>query len=222
MTPTIADLDALRQAGGVFVSGTDTDVGKTVVAAALVRALAGDYWKPVQAGLEGGGDAREVARLAELPPDRIHASTYTLSRPRSPHEAARADGIDIRLAAFQPPRTPRPLIVEGAGGLLVPLNDREFVADLARELGLPVVVVARSGLGTLNHTLLTLEALQARELPLAGIVMCGPRDAENRSSLAAFTAAPWIVEFPTRAPLGPDTCAEFAQRLTGTLAEARG
>jgi dethiobiotin synthetase/malonyl-CoA O-methyltransferase len=179
---------------GVFVTGTDTGIGKTMVSAWLVRSWGADYWKPVQSGIADGADADVIGRAA--PDATIHASAYTLTEPLSPHEAARRDGVTIDLGDFHLPRTDRPLVVEGAGGLLVPLNDRFLMADLMSRLGLPVVLVARSGLGTINHTLLTVEALRSRAIPLAGVVLSGPLNPANRRAIEQFGAVSVVGELP--------------------------
>ncbi len=171
------------KAGGVFVTGTDTGVGKTVASAVLVNALDGDYWKPVQSGADEDSDTETVIRLLELDRARTHPCAYLLKPPLSPHEAARRDGIDITMDNFRLPHTSRPIVVEGAGGVLVPLNDRETMVDLMTHLGLPVVVVARSGLGTINHTLLSLEALRSRGLHVIGAVLNGPANPANRKAI---------------------------------------
>lgn len=181
---------------GFFVTGTDTDVGKTVVSAWLAARLGASYWKPVQAGTEGETDTQTVKRLAELPEARIFSETYVLPEPLSPHEAARRAGVSIRLDDFKPPETDEPLIVEGAGGLLVPLNDTEFVIDLAADLHLPIVLVARSGLGTINHTLLSLEALRRRGLVIAGVVMVGPESVHNRAAIERYGKTQVLAEIP--------------------------
>jgi dethiobiotin synthase len=139
---------------GFFVTGTDTDVGKTVVSAWLVARLGAFYWKPVQAGNHPEIDSAIVRRLTGLPPDRILPEAYVLPEPIAPHEAARRAGITIDMERLVPPPCNRPLVVEGAGGLMVPLTDRAYVIDLATELHLPIILVTRSTLGTINHTLL--------------------------------------------------------------------
>lgn len=171
---------------GVFVTGTDTNVGKTVAAAWLIQHLEADYWKPVQSGTEEGTDADTLARLLRLPPERIHPSSYVLRAPLSPHEAARLEGIVIQPERLVLPSTSRRLVVEGAGGVLVPLTDSFLMIDLMARLGLPVAVVARSTLGTINHTLLTLEALRARRLEIAGVILNGPLDPANRDAIERF------------------------------------
>jgi malonyl-CoA O-methyltransferase len=202
---------------GVFVTGTDTDVGKTVVSAWLVRALDADYWKPVQAGLDGETDSDVVLRLAGLAPARIHASAYRLEAPLSPHEAARREGVRIDLSRFELPASPRPIVVEGAGGLLVPLNDRALIADLIARLGLPAVLVARSTLGTINHTLLSLEALRARRIPCLGVVINGPPNAANRKAIETYGRAHILAELPRLEPLDETAIAEAARRFAPRL-----
>lgn len=181
---------------GFFVTGTDTDVGKTVVSAWLLAHLDACYWKPVQAGTEPETDTQTVRRLAELPEDRIVPEAYVLKEPMAPHEAARREGISIDMAKLVGPQDDRLLIVEGAGGLLVPLNEKDYVIDLIEDLNLPVVLVARSTLGTINHTLLSLEALRRRGLVVAGVVINGPESPHNRAAIERYGKTQVIVEIP--------------------------
>lgn len=197
---------------GVFVTGTDTGVGKTVVSAWLVRCWQADYWKPVQSGLEDETDAETVRRLSGAEPGRIHPGRWHLTAPLSPHEAARRDGVRIALEDFVLPRTPRPLVVEGAGGVLVPLNERDLMADLMAHLALPVLVVARSTLGTINHTLLTLEALRRRDLAVRGVIMVGPQNAANRAAIEHYGAVTVLGELPLFSEVTP-YCLERAGSL---------
>lgn len=175
---------------GYFVTGTDTGVGKTVVAAILTLGLEAEYWKPVQSGVDGPAglstDSECVARWTGLPAERLHPEAYRLALPASPHLSAAREGVRIRLARLNLPAIRRPLVVEGAGGVLVPLNGRKLMVDLMVQLRLPVIVVARASLGTINHTLLSLEALRARRLAVAGVVVNGPA---NGADLAANVAA---------------------------------
>jgi len=181
---------------GFFVTGTDTDVGKTVVSAWLLSHLDACYWKPVQAGTEPETDSITVRRLAEVAEDRILPEAYILPDPLSPHEAAKRAGIAIDMNRLKAPACDRPLIVEGAGGLMVPLNDNAFVIDLAAELRLPVILVARSTLGTINHTLLSLEALRRRGLFIAGVVMNGPETPHNRAAIERYGKTQVLAEIP--------------------------
>ena len=181
---------------GFFVTGTDTDVGKTLVSAWLMTHFGADYWKPVQAGSEPETDSATVRRLAEVAPQRILPEAYLLAAAMAPHEAARREGLTLDLAKIIPPDTGRPLVVEGAGGLLVPLTEREFVIDLADALELPVILVARSTLGTINHTLLSLEALRRRSMTIAGVVINGPETPHNRAAIERYGQVEVIAEIP--------------------------
>ncbi len=177
---------------GVFVTGTDTNVGKTLVAAWLARGWGADYWKPIQTGTAEGTDPTTVARLA--PMVVIHPSTVELRAPLSPYEAARREQTRIDLSALVPPETDRPLVVEGAGGVLVPINEVALMIDLMARLDLPALVVARSTLGTVNHTLMTLEMLRRRRVPLLGVVMNGQRNPANRQAIEHFGGVPVLAE----------------------------
>jgi len=187
---------------GLFVTGTDTEVGKTVAAAWLVRRFGADYFKPVQAGLEGETDEAVVRRLTALPDDHFHPTTYSLKAPMSPHAAARREGIAIDLGAFRLPESSRPVIVEGAGGILVPLRHPATVADLMVKLALPVVLVSRTTLGTINHTLLSLECLRRRGLEVAGVIFSGAPHRENREAIERFGKVTVLAEIPWLDPLG--------------------
>jgi len=162
-----------------IVTGTDTDVGKTVFAAALVRALNGVYWKPVQAGLNGETDSKVVRRLSGLSQDRILPEAYRLSIPASPHVAAKRDGVEIDVDTLALPDTRLPLIIEGAGGLLVPLTRHALQIDLFAFWGAPVILCATTRLGTINHSLLSIEALKRRAVPLLGIAFIGEENTES-------------------------------------------
>jgi dethiobiotin synthase len=181
---------------GFFVTGTDTDVGKTVVSAWLVARLGACYWKPVQAGNHPETDSEIVRRLTEVPPERILPEAYILPEPIAPHEAARRAGVAIDMEKLVPPPCDRTLVVEGAGGILVPLNETAYIIDLARDLELPVILVTRSTLGTINHTLLSLEAIRRRGLHLAGIVVNGPETPHNRAAIERYGQAEIIAEIP--------------------------
>lgn len=162
---------------GYFVTGIGTGVGKTIVSAVLCKALGADYFKPLQCGEL---DAPETEKISSLAPGTyIHPTLYALREPVSPHRAARMEGVEICLDRIQLPQSDRIVIVEGAGGLLVPLNDRETIADLAYKLNLPLVLVVNHYLGSLNHTLLSLEYIRSRKLPFAGIIFNGQPDAES-------------------------------------------
>jgi dethiobiotin synthetase/malonyl-CoA O-methyltransferase len=162
------------------------------VAAWLTQAWGADYWKPVQTGAADITDYGTVAKL--VPGATIHPSAYVFQAPLSPHEAARRERARIDLSALVPPTTSKPLVVEGAGGAMVPLNEVALTVDFMERLGLPAVIVARSGLGTINHTLLTLEVLRRRRIPILGVVMNGQRNPANRQAIEHFGAVPVLAE----------------------------
>jgi len=154
-----------------FVTGISTEVGKTITSAILVEALGADYWKPVQAGDLQASDSQRVAELIDNGQTVIHPHAYALNSPMSPHAAAALDGISIELDRMEPPATERPLVIEGAGGLMVPLNDRDTIFDLIRA-EYKVVLVSRHYLGSINHTLLSAEKLRQKGVSL-GMVFSG-------------------------------------------------
>jgi dethiobiotin synthetase len=159
--------------GPIVIAGTDTGIGKTVFAAALTGALDAAYWKPVQAGLEGETDSQSVLRLSGVAARNILPEVYKLNTPASPHIAAALDGIEIDVDRLAPPRTSSPFVIEMAGGLMVPLTRRVLQIDLLQRWKLPVVLVSSTRLGTINHSLLSIEALKTRAIPLLGIAFTG-------------------------------------------------
>ena len=171
-------------ARGFIVTGTDTGIGKTIFAAGLTAALRAAYWKPVQSGLEDETDSEVVARLTAGCDVEIIPEAYKLVTPCSPHEAARIDGVTIADSALDLPHSDRVLVVEGAGGALVPYRDDLLAADLFARWGLPAIVVARTALGTISHTLLTLEALRARGVPVAGVAFVGDAEPVAEAAIA--------------------------------------
>jgi len=201
---------------GLFVTGTDTGVGKTVAAAALMHRYRDveplRYWKPIQTGIEVDNDTATVRRLGVCAADEILDQGVRLPKPVSPHLAAEWAGMRIDLADLRglAPDDGRSWMVEGAGGLLVPINERQTMADWIAYLALPVLVVARTGLGTINHTLLTLEALQTRSLPVAGVMMIGEPNANNRAAIEHYGGAAVVAEMPFLAPLDPGLLAAWS------------
>jgi malonyl-CoA O-methyltransferase len=184
-------------ANGLFVTGTDTGVGKTLVAACLARQLGADYWKPAQTGTEDGDDdTATVATLAGLSAGRIHPPRHRFKTPLSPEAAAAREHTKIALEDFALPQTPHPIVVEGAGGVLVPIGGGATMADLMAKLGLPAVLVARSTLGTINHTLLSLAALRRHGITVAGVVLVGPPNPGNRAAIEAHGSIQVLAEIP--------------------------
>lgn len=196
----------------IFVTGTDTGIGKTMVSAALCAGLRASYWKPVQSGLDSETDRQCVRRLSGLPADNFFPESYKLTQPLSPHASAAIDGVTIELEQMRLPTfTQSHLIVEGAGGLMVPLNERHLMIDLIQQLNIPVIVVARSGLGTINHTLLTVEKLREREVEIFGVVMNGEPNPGNRRALEYYGRVQVLAEIP---PLGELTSAKVEQAFS--------
>lgn len=168
------------------VTGTDTGIGKTVFSAALAGALQARYWKPVQSGLDGETDSETTARLSGLPADHILPEAYRLSAPLSPHLSASLDGVEIDAASLEPPACAGPLVIEGAGGLLVPLTNDTVFADVFARWRIPVILCARTSLGTINHTLLSIEALRSRDIPICGIAFIGLENTDTQATIAAI------------------------------------
>ncbi|QPN63144.1 dethiobiotin synthase [Synechococcus sp. CBW1004] len=200
----------------LVIVGTDTDVGKTVVSALVVQGLGATYWKPVQSGLEEGGDSGRVQRLLNLPPERLLPEAYRFEAPVSPHWAAEREGVRIDRQKLELPtleQVPGPLVVETAGGLLVPLRRDWLQIEQIAHWRLPVLLVARSGLGTLNHTLLSLEVLERRSIPVLGLVLNGPLHADNPRTLTELGGVPVLLELP---PLERLDAASLAGRWHGS------
>ncbi|MXV36776.1 MULTISPECIES: dethiobiotin synthase [unclassified Saccharibacter] len=206
---------------GVFVTGTDTGIGKTLASALLTHAWGATYWKPLQTGLaEEAGDTATVRHLASLPPQRIIPPAYALQAPLAPEAAARQEGITLAPETLTLPNIEAPLVVEGAGGLMVPITSSMMMIDLIAQLGLPVVLVTRSGLGTLNHSLLSLEALYRRSIPVLGFISNGPENKDNQQSLERLGQTRCLFHINPLPTLSPAHVQHTAQRLpsfTGSL-----
>jgi len=197
---------------GLFVTGTDTSVGKTVLCAALmIRYPGARYWKPIQTGPDD--DTAEVLRLSESSRDAAYLHGVRLPDPVSPHLAAQRANIRINLEshAAAPKESDAAWIVEGAGGALVPVNESDLMVHLMERLGLPVVIASRTTLGTINHTLLTIEALRARRLTVAGVVMIGDPDADNRRAIEHYGNVPVLGEMPRFESFGAAALRKWAE-----------
>lgn len=186
-----------------IITGTDTGIGKTLFSAALTDALCGCYWKPVQSGLDEETDSEAVARLGRIRPS-ASCQAYRLRTPASPHLSARIDAVSIAPESLLPPVVNRPLVIEGAGGLLVPLTEKTVFADLFARWQIPVILCARTGLGTINHTLLSLEALRRRAIPVLGVAFVGDEQADSEAIIAALGAVRRLGRLPRLDPLTPD------------------
>lgn len=197
-----------------LVTGTDTDIGKTVFAAGLAGALGAYYWKPVQAGVDPEGDKETVARLGGIPKTHILPEAYRLRTPASPHLAARIDGVEVCLDKLTLPQVDGPLVVEGAGGVLVPVSETLLMADLFAYWQLPVILCARTALGTINHSLLSIEALRSRRVPLAGIAFIGDPHEENERIIPQLAKVPSLGRLPRLDPLDAASLkAAFAENI---------
>ena len=176
--------------GNYFVAGIGTGVGKTVVSAILTEALKADYWKPVQAGSLDDTDRMSVEQLVSNAASRFHPEAYLLPEPMSPHASAERAGIEMNPEKIRCPETVNRLIVEGAGGVLVPFNRKILFIDIILQLKLPVILVSRHYLGSINHTLLSAEALKQRGIPVKGLIFNGAENTESESVIVGFTRLP--------------------------------
>ncbi|HEY6917166.1 MAG TPA: dethiobiotin synthase [Allosphingosinicella sp.] len=207
----------------IIVTGTDTGVGKTVFAAGLAGGLHAFYWKPVQSGLDPEGDSETVLRLSGLAPGRILPEAYRLQLPASPHLSAREEGVEIDLQRLMPPAGSAPLVVEGAGGVLVPLTETVLIADYFARLGAPAILCARTGLGTINHSLMSVEALRARGVPVAGILFIGDSHPENERIVPRLAGVPHLGRLPLLDPLDAATLAGAMRAIDlDTIRKAMG
>ncbi len=182
---------------GFVVTGTDTGIGKTVASAMLTVGLGASYWKPVQSGLDGESDTDAVRRMTGLPDEFFLPEKYRLTQPLSPHRSAELDGIEIDTASLRAiPRTPRRLIIEGAGGLMVPLSRDVLYIDLFVQWQWPVVLCARTGLGTINHTLLSVDALKKRSILIHGILFIGDENSDTQRTICEFSGVKILGRLP--------------------------
>lgn len=200
-----------------FITGIGTGVGKTLAAAIVTEALQADYWKPVQAGFEEGTDRQWVQERISNKRSVLHPERYMLKLPASPHIAAREEGIQISIAAIKAalPQSDRPLVIEGAGGLLVPLNEQDFMADLARELGASLILVSRNYLGSINHSLLTAEVCRQQGLPVAGWIF-NDHYGDYENEISAWSRLPILA----RIPFSTACDATFVQEQAGRWASS--
>ncbi|WP_225205300.1 dethiobiotin synthase [Novosphingobium huizhouense] len=196
------------------VTGTDTGIGKTVFSAALTGAIGAHYWKPIQSGRDDGADHDAVIELGGVPAERVLPEAYFLETPCSPHRAAEIDGVAIDLARLALPEV-APLVVEGAGGALVPVTRSTTYADVFAWWNIPAIIVARTSLGTINHTLMTIEALRARAVPIHGVAFVGDEVADSQATICAMGGVRQLGRLPrletlTRASLAAAFAGAFA------------
>lgn len=200
---------------GFIVTGTDTGIGKTVMAAAYAGALGATYWKPIQCGLADGGDRERVRTLSGLPEDRLLPETYRFAMAASPHRAAEAEGVTVSVTNLQKlPEVAGPIVIEGAGGLMVPLTREALLIDLFAAWRLPVVLVARTALGTINHSLLSIEALNGRNIPILGIAFVGDEIPDTERTICEMGGVRRLGRLPHLDPLDRTSLSEaFAENF---------
>jgi dethiobiotin synthetase len=193
----------------IVVTGTDTEIGKTVFAAGLADLLGASYWKPIQSGLDGETDSEIVARLGGLSSERILPERYRLQTPVSPHQSAAIDGVHIDAKELAVPDSGgRPLVIEGAGGLMVPLDPSTLYIDVFARWRIPVVLCARTTLGTINHSLLSIEALRRRDIDILGIAFIGEGDPESEDAICGIGLVKRLGRLPRLSPLARGTLRE--------------
>lgn len=200
----------------LFITGISTDVGKTIASAIIVEALQADYWKPIQAGDLDHSNTHKVQSLVSNTQSQFHSNSYALQTPASPHLAAAIDGITITMNQIQEPKTTNHLVVEGAGGILVPLNETQSVVDLIQP-DYKVIVVSRHYLGSINHTLLTIEALQNRQIQVAGIIFSGDENKSSESIILSRTAIPLIGRIAQEPYFDTNVISEYAELFRENL-----
>lgn len=196
-----------------FITGIGTGIGKTITSAVITEKLKADYWKPIQSGDLEQSDSLAIQSLIGNSQTVIHPEIYRLTQPLSPHLSAKLDGINIELNKLVLPSTSNNLIVEGAGGLMVPLNDKHLIVDLIRHLGLEVILVSQNYLGSINHTLLSVNLLKQYQIPIKGIVFNGDTNQESESYILNYSQLPCLGRIPQLAKLDKASVAEAGKGL---------
>jgi dethiobiotin synthetase len=194
-----------------IIAGIGTEIGKTVCSAIVTKAIQATYWKPIQAGNLTDGDAYWVQKW--VPETKIFPSVYALNHPLSPHTAAELDGVSIEIGAFSLPETAQNLVVELAGGIMVPLNDNQTNLDLITYLGLPVILVSKNYLGSINHTLMTYEILKSHNIPIEGIIFNGQTNSSGEAFIVKHTGLPVLLRVNQEKEINSSIIAHYAQSL---------
>lgn len=201
----------------IFISGIGTNVGKTIVSSIFVEALEANYWKPVQTGAEIDSDTETVKKLISNLKSKFYKESYSLKTPVSPHLAAKIEGININLDKILLPKTLNTLIIEGAGGLMVPLNSTQLIIDLIPLFNAKVVIVSNNYLGSINHTLLTINALKQKNIPILGIVFNGEPNLETEKFIVEFTGMKCLLKIAKEPVLEKSTILKYAKILKEKL-----
>lgn len=194
----------------IFVTGIGTDVGKTVASAIIVEALKADYWKPIQAGELENSDTDKIKDLISNQQSKFYENSYALQSPMSPHAAAAIDGIQIELDNIIPPNTSNHLVLEGAGGLLVPINNKHTILDIIKP-NYKVIVVSRHYLGSINHTLLTIEMLKQSGIEISGIIFNGDENSTTEDIITKFSEVPIIGRIETEKKINKEVIKKYAE-----------
>ncbi|MHA8053418.1 dethiobiotin synthase [Aquirufa sp. OSTEICH-129A] len=196
-----------------IVAGIGTEIGKTVISAILTKALKADYWKPIQSGDLDQGDAYWIQQWVKHPELTIWPSTFRLTQPLSPHTAAEIDGVSISLHQFQKPASSKNLVIELAGGLMVPINDHETNLDLIKQLDAPVILVSKNYLGSINHTLMSFEILQKRGIPVLGIIFNGPENPSGEKFILNYTQLPLLLRVLEEQKIDENVINHYAEQV---------
>lgn len=196
-----------------FITGIGTEIGKTLVSAIVTEYLQADYWKPVQSGDLHWTDTMKVQSLISNTKSVFHPERHRLNAPLSPHASAALDGVQIKLSDFTLPQTSNHLVVEGAGGLMVPLNEHDVLLDLIQQLQIPVILVSRNYLGSINHTLLSFDALKQRNIPIAGIVFNGEPNPASESFIENYTQLPVLFRVGNLDDITPESIRDVVKQL---------
>lgn len=197
-----------------FVTGIGTEIGKTLVSAVLVEKLQADYWKPVQSGDLDNTDTDKVRKLVSNTKSYFHPEAYRLTQPFSPHKSAGLDGVEIELKKIIAPKTSNNLIIEGAGGLMVPLNDKDLMVDLIAPLGVEVVLVSKNYLGSINHTLLSIALLQQKNIPIKGLIFNGKSDESSEEIIAKMSNIRVLGRIPELEEITPEVCRKMGSKIS--------
>ncbi|MBT1704989.1 dethiobiotin synthase [Chryseosolibacter indicus] len=201
-----------------FVTGIDTDSGKTLASAILCEALKADYWKPIQSGYPR--DSETIESLITNRVTVVHPETYLLKTPASPHASAKIDEVEINLERFIIPKTENRIVIEGAGGCLVPLNDNTLIVDLMAKLNSEIILVADLYLGSINHTLLTIEALMKRKLRIKGIIFNGEENIESQNFITHYSKLPTLLHIRKEKTITPEIVKHYAERIAPLFYES--
>lgn len=201
----------------IFVTGIGTDVGKTVVSAILAEALQADYWKPIQTGSYFSTDADKIRKYVSNPKTKIHPESIILKQYMSPHAAAELEGTEIALDKITIPPTENNLVIEGAGGIMVPLNDKEFIVDLIKKLDVQVVLVIQNYLGSINHTILSIDALKFRNLPVLGLVFNGPPHKLSEDIILGYSGLKCIGRIQKESVINKEVVSRYAAQFRENL-----